>query len=423
MKTVLTFIIVFCVLVLIHEFGHYYFAKRSGVTVHEFAIGMGPKIFSYRKNGTMYTLRIIPIGGYVRLATSEEKVTLPPGKPVAVLLDEQGKVVKINLQQKKYIPNSLPFEVLAADLEDDLTITGYLNGDDSEEVTYQVARDAMMIEEDGTVFQIAPREAQFESAKLWQRALINFAGPMNNFILGIILFIIMIFMQGGVANGDKPILGQVMENQPAAKAGLKVNDKIVAVGNQKIDSYEAFTEKVRESKGKKLAVTVQRKDKTLHLTLKPKVVKQGNETYGQIGVTNKVTIQKVSFFQKIGYGFKTAWAQSFAIFKALGSLVQHFSLNKLGGPVMIFKASETVSNQGLLAIIGFMAMLSMNLGIMNLLPIPGLDGGKLLFNLVEGLRGKPLSKESQFYIDMAGVIFLFVLIILVTWNDIQRAFF
>ena len=115
-------------------------------------------------------------------------------------------------------------------------------------------------------------------------------------------------------------------------------------------------------------------------------------------------------------------ANSLTIFKALGDLITGFSINKLGGPVMIFKLSESVSKSGIIAILSFTAILSVNLGIMNLIPLPGLDGGKLMLNLFEGVRGKPLSQEKEVMITMAGVVILVVLMVAVTWNDIQRFF-
>lgn len=137
-------------------------------------------------------------------------------------------------------------------------------------------------------------------------------------------------------------------------------------------------------------------------------------------MSNKFT--PLSFFGKIKYGITQMAANSLTIFKALGDLITGFSINKLGGPVMIFKLSESVSKNGIIAILSFTAMLSVNLGIMNLIPLPGLDGGKLMLNLFEGVRGKPLSQEKEVMITMAGVVILVVLMVAVTWNDIQRFF-
>ena len=197
--TIITFIIVFSILVVVHEFGHYYFAKKSGILVREFAIGFGPKIFSYRKNGTTYTLRILPIGGYVRMAGfGEEETEIKPGMPVGLVINSDNLVTTINTSKKTQLLNAVPMEVVALDLEKELFIEGYLAGNEDELIRYSVLREATVIEEDGTEVQIAPIDVQFQSASLQKRMMTNFAGPMNNFILAIIAFTIMAFMQGGV---------------------------------------------------------------------------------------------------------------------------------------------------------------------------------------------------------------------------------
>lgn len=214
MKTIITFIIVFGILVIVHEFGHFFFAKRSGILVREFAIGMGPKIYGHQaKDGTTYTLRLLPIGGYVRMAgNGDDETEMAPGMPLSLLLNSDGIVEKINLSKKVQLTNSIPMELIRYDLEEELTITGYVNGEEEQEVTYSVAHDASIIEADGTELRIAPKDVQFQSAKLWQRMLTNFAGPMNNFLLAILLFILLAFMHGGVQVTNTNQIGEVLPN-------------------------------------------------------------------------------------------------------------------------------------------------------------------------------------------------------------------
>ena len=200
-QTIITFIIVFSILVIIHEFGHFYFAKKAGILVREFAIGMGPKIFSHRKNGTTYTIRMLPIGGYVRMAgIGDEDTELKPGMPLNITLDEEQQVIQIDLSNKQHL-QAVPIELLEADLEHALFIKGIIPGS-SEPVRYAVKRDATIIETDGTEVQIAPIDVQYQSAPLLKRMMTNFAGPMNNFILGIAVFITIAFGQGGVTVND-----------------------------------------------------------------------------------------------------------------------------------------------------------------------------------------------------------------------------
>ncbi|GMC00669.1 RIP metalloprotease RseP [Enterococcus thailandicus] len=422
MKTILTFIIVFGILVIVHEFGHFFFAKRSGILVREFAIGMGPKIYGHQaKDGTTYTLRLLPIGGYVRMAgNGDDETEMAPGMPLSLSLNSDGIVEKINLSKKVQLTNGIPVELVRYDLEDELTITAFVNGDDTEAVTYPVDHDATIIEADGTEIRIAPRDVQFQSAKLWQRMLTNFAGPMNNFILAIFLFIVLAFMQGGIQVTNTNQIGAVLPDGAADVAGLKENDHILSINDKKITSWTDLTSQITANPGKKLNFEVQRDGKVQDIEVTPKSVESNGQKVGQLGIQAPM---KTGFIDKIVGGTKQAFSSSLEIFKALGSLFTGFSLNKLGGPVMMFQLSSEAASQGMMTVIGLMAMLSMNLGIVNLLPIPALDGGKLVLNVIEGVRGKPLSQEKEGILTLIGFGFLMLLMVLVTWNDIQRFFF
>lgn len=422
MKTILTFIIVFGILVIVHEFGHFFFAKRSGILVREFAIGMGPKIYGHQaKDGTTYTLRLLPIGGYVRMAgNGDDETEMAPGMPLSLSLNSDGIVEKINLSKKVQLTNGIPVELVRYDLEDELAITAFVNGDDTEAVTYPVDHDATIIEADGTEIRIAPRDVQFQSAKLWQRMLTNFAGPMNNFILAIFLFIVLAFMQGGIQVTNTNQIGAVLPDGAAEVAGLKENDHILSINDKKITSWTDLTSQITANPGKTLNFEVQRDGKVQDIEVTPKSVESNGQKVGQLGIQAPM---KTGFIDKIVGGTKQAFSSSLEIFKALGSLFTGFSLNKLGGPVMMFQLSSEAASQGMMTVIGLMAMLSMNLGIVNLLPIPALDGGKLVLNVIEGVRGKPLSQEKEGILTLIGFGFLMLLMVLVTWNDIQRFFF
>lgn len=421
--TIVTFIFVFGLIVLVHEFGHFIFAKRGGILVREFAIGMGPKLFHHRKNGTTYTLRMLPIGGYVRMAgEGDEEVELAPGMPLSIVLDDNGDVIKINPNKKVQLPNSISLELISYDLEDELFIKGYENGDESKEVRFNVIHDATIIEEDGLETQIAPRDVQFQSASLGRRMMTNFAGPMNNFILSFVLFTIVAFMIGGIYEADKSnIIGGVLEDGVADKAGIKLGDRIVEVNGKKTNSFEDLSTEISPNSGKKVTLVVENdKGKTRNVEVTPTENEESKQ--GMIGIQQDKTFKELSFVGKFKYGIMKTLSDSLLIFKTLGNLITDFSLNKLGGPVMIFKASEAVSNSGIVSILSFTAMLSVNLGIMNLIPIPGLDGGKLALNIFEGVRGKPLSQEKEIMITMVGVGILLLLMVAVTWNDIHRFF-
>ncbi|EOH99863.1 RIP metalloprotease RseP [Enterococcus haemoperoxidus ATCC BAA-382] len=422
MKTIITFIIVFGILVLVHEFGHFFFAKRSGILVREFAIGMGPKIFAHQgKDGTAYTIRILPIGGYVRMAgMGEDETELAPGMTLSVELNEQEEVVKINTSKKVQLTNSIPMEMLEADLERELFIKGYVNGNESEEITYKVNHDATIIEQDGTEVRIAPIDVQFQSAKLWQRMLTNFAGPMNNFILAFVLFTIYVFMQGGVTYTNTNLIGGIQADSPAEKASLKADDRIVSIDGKSVNDWNDFTKIIQDSPGKELNLMVESSGKTREVDITPKSQKSGKQEIGVIGI---LPPKKTGLADKLLGGVHETINNSMQIFKALKSLFTGFSLDKLGGPVMMFQMSSEASKAGLNTVIWLMAMLSVNLGIINLLPIPALDGGKIVLNILEGLRGKPLSQEKEGLLTLIGFGFIMLLMVLVTWNDIQRFFF
>ena len=422
--TIVTFIFVFGVIVLVHEFGHFIFAKRGGILVREFAIGMGPKLFHHRKNGTTYTIRMLPVGGYVRMAgEGDEEVELSPGMPVSLVLNEEGSVVKINPNKTVQLPNSIPVEVIKYDLVDDLFIIGYENGDESLEKRFTVSHDATIIEEDGLETQIAPRDVQFQSASLGRRMMTNFAGPMNNFILSFVLFAIVAFMLGGkVVQDTTSTVGVIVEDGVAYKAGIKAGDKIVEVEGEKIETFTQLQTVINANPEKELDLVVEKENGSKEELKVTPTKSEDNPQIGVIGIGPGTIFEELSFFGKLKYGITETFRNSLGIFKALGNLITDFSLNKLGGPVMIFKASEAVANTGIISILSFTAMLSVNLGIMNLVPIPGLDGGKLALNLFEGVRGKPLSQEKEVMITMIGVGILLLLMIAVTWNDIQRFF-
>lgn len=418
MTTIITFIIVFGILVIVHEFGHFYFAKKAGVRVREFAIGMGPKLFQTRRNGTTYTIRVLPVGGYVRMAgrAEAEEETIRPGMTI-VVVQQDGVVTRLNLSDQTELVGGRALTVNRVDLVDDMFVEGYWADDDQMLVKLPVDHEASVIEADGTEVLVAPRDTHFESAKLWQRALINFAGPMNNFILTVVLFMGLAFAMPGVTTTT---LQDVAQNSPAATAGLKKGDTIEKINGVKMSSWQKMQTTIQALPKEKTTVTYERNGQSKTTKLTPKAVKNGGMLVGQIGVTPTTT---KAFVPRVQYAFRATGQAMTQIFRAIQNLIQGFSLNKLGGPVAIYKNTEQVSSYGFLAIVSFTALLSVNLGMMNLLPIPGLDGGKLLLNAVEAVVRRPLPERVETAVTLAGVAFLFVLMIAVTGNDIIRYFF
>ncbi|NQH32643.1 RIP metalloprotease RseP [Streptococcus suis] len=419
MKGILAFIFIFGVIVVIHEFGHFYFAKKAGILVREFAIGMGPKIFAHTgKDGTAYTIRILPLGGYVRMAGwGEDKTEIKTGTPASLTLNSDGIVTRINLSGKGFDVNSLPMNVTGFDFEDRLEITGLVL---DETKTYKVDHDATIVEEDGTEVRIAPLDVQYQNATIWGRLMTNFAGPMNNFILGILAFILLMFMQGGVADTSSNQV-TVVEGSALAAAGLETGDKILSVNGQATDSYADISKVIGQavqdaSSAPKFDLLVEQDGTEKNVSV---TAKQEDGTY-RLGVS---PILKTGVLDKIIGGVQQAGATALMIVTALKNLIASFDVKQLGGPVAIYSVSNQAAQDGWMSIIGLMAMLSINVGIFNLIPIPALDGGKIVMNILEGIRRKPLKPETESYITLAGVAIMVVLMLVVTWNDIMRVFF
>ncbi len=418
MLGILTFILVFGIIVVVHEFGHFYFAKKSGILVREFAIGMGPKIFAHiGKDGTAYTIRILPLGGYVRMAGwGDDTTEIKTGTPVSLTLTDDGKVKRINLSGKKLDQTALPMQVTQFDFEDKLFIKGLVL---EEEKIFAVDHDATVVEADGTEVRIAPLDVQYQNATIWGKLITNFAGPMNNFILGVVVFWILIFMQGGVRDVDTNQF-HVMPQGALAKVGVPETAQITKIGSHEISNWESLIQAVEsETKDKTaptLDVTISEKGSDKQVTVTPE------ESQGRylLGVQPGIKSDFLSMF--VG-GFTTAADSALRILSALKNLIFQPDLNKLGGPVAIFKASSDAAKNGIENVLYFLAMISINIGIFNLIPIPALDGGKIVLNILEAIRRKPLKQEIETYVTLAGVVIMVVLMIAVTWNDIMRLFF
>lgn len=421
MKTIIAFLIIFSVIVVIHEFGHYYMAKRAGIRVREFAIGMGPKLFAKQdKNGTTYTIRMIPLGGYVRLAGLNEEEFLQPGMTIGLRLDDQDRVVGINLSKHPQV-DELPVQVDAFDMIDAMTLSVIPIGQE-EVIEYVVDHDAIVTEPDGTQVLVSPRNTRYESVSPWNKFKVNVAGPINNFVLAIVTYSLIAFIIGSVPT-TQPKIGEVVENSPAQTAGLQSGDEILSVNGTVVQNWQELVTIIQNAPNEKLAMQVQRGQQELAIEVEVSSVKDEttDATYGQIGVQ---VYRDTSLTSKLMYGFTQTWSViAMVVTTILGMFKTGFQLNQFGGPVAIAQMTNTVVQHGYLNTLAFMAMLSANLGVMNLLPIPGLDGGKIVLNIYEALRGKPLPQEKEGLITLIGVVILVIFILAVTFNDIMRAFF
>jgi RIP metalloprotease RseP len=263
---------------------------------------------------------------------------------------------------------------------------------------------------------IAPRNTQFQEASVGKKLATNFAGPFMNIVLGFVVFIIWSLVAPGAPTTT---VGSTIANQPAQVAGIKANDQIIAINNKKINNFNQIAVELAKSNGKKVEVIVKRNNKTKDFSVKPKAKKIDGQKIYRLGFYGK---PDNSLGAKLQRGWTTSVNTTALIFNAVGNLFKHFSLNKLSGPVGIYSQTVQVSNMGFTYLLAFLAMISINLGIVNLIPIPGLDGGKLLLNLVQLIIGRPIPEDKEAIVDVIGVVILLALIIAVTGNDIYRYF-
>jgi regulator of sigma E protease len=419
METAIAFIIIFGAIVFFHEFGHFLFAKKAGIMVREFAIGMGPKIFAMTKGETLYTIRLLPIGGYVRMAGEDlDSIELQPGFRLGIRLNDANEIDQIVLNQNKQFPDMLFLEVEKSDLMKEMYIEGY--NEEERLVRYKVARNAV-INENGKETFIAPYDRQFGSKTVGQRSMAIFAGPLFNFILSFFIFVALGLLQG--IPTYEPVITTVVPESPAEQAGMQDGDLVTTINGVTITSWKELSEEVRESPNEAMNFTVERNGESLDLNITPNEVVAEKVKVGQIGVTYTSPMEK-NPVKAVAYGAEQTYNTTLLIFTALGNLINgQFSIDDLSGPVGIYKVTEDVAESGVYNLVYWAALLSINLGIMNLLPLPALDGGRLLFFLFEAIRGKPVDKQKEGMIHFVGIMLLMVLMVVVTWNDIQRFFF
>ncbi|MET0785089.1 MAG: RIP metalloprotease RseP [Paenisporosarcina sp.] len=419
MESTIAFILIFGSLVFFHELGHFIFAKRAGIMVREFAIGFGPKILGFTRGETLYTIRLLPLGGYVRMAGEDmDSVELQPGFRVGLLFNRKEEITKIVLNQNKLLPDMLFLEVERSDLEKGLWIEGY----DEEErlVRYSVSRNAL-ISENGKDTLIAPYDRQFGSKSIGKRAMAIFAGPLFNFILAFFIFLVIGLLQG--VPTWEPVISGVVKDGPAVEAGIQEGDLITKINGQPIDDWHHLAGRIQESAGKELSFEYVRDGETIQSNITPKTIEEKGKSFGQIGVLYESPKEK-NPLKAVAYGAEQTYTWILKIFELLGMLVTgQFTIDALSGPVGIYKATEEVAQYGVFNLMNWAAILSINLGIMNLLPLPALDGGRLLFFLFEAIRGKPIDRQKEGMVHFVGIMLLMVLMVVVTWNDIQRFFF
>ncbi|MCI9110307.1 MAG: RIP metalloprotease RseP [Bacilli bacterium] len=341
--TLLYFIIILGVIIFIHELGHFIFAKRSGIYIYEFSLGMGPRIFKFnRKNDeTDYCLRLFPIGGFVQMAGEE-----------------------IN---------------------------------DDEDV---------------------PKDKKFSNKTFWQKFMTVVAGIMMNFLLAIILLFIVGLINGAPQN--KAIVGTIDPNYPAYTSGLKEGDKILKVDGRNANTTDKLTLQLQVFQGKTIDVEVERNGvvKTIKLTPKEDEV-DGQKTYRYgFQIDDEV---EYGFFPALKYAFTKTFSLIHQMIFIIWYLITgQLELGSLAGPVGIYSVVGSAASSGLVSLLYLTAYISINVGFINLLPIPAFDGGRLLFLIIEKIKGSPVDPKLENTIHTIGFFLLMALMILITYNDVIR---
>lgn len=338
LTTTVATIFVFGLLVLVHELGHFVTAKMVGMRVDEFAIGFGPKIISYKHGETLYSWRIIPLGGFNKIA-----------------------------------------------------------GMDPDE------------EQD---------EQSFNAKSILARMLVIVAGSAMNFVLPILLFLI-IFLKAGIDTPvTDPVIGNVFADKPAAQAGLAVGDRIIAVNNTNIESWQQFVSIVQVSANKKLVLSYEHEGQIKTAAVVPEYDEKNKR--GIIGIMPKLEKYHPGFFEAVGLSFKQTYTVANSMIVGIGHMISGKAAAEVAGPIGVAQMAGEVAQLGLMPLLQFAAFLSINLGLINLLPVPVLDGGHLVTLAVEGLRGKPLEKKHLQIIQMVGFALLMLLFLVATFKDISR---
>ncbi|MDQ6419220.1 RIP metalloprotease RseP [Paenibacillus sp. LHD-117] len=409
-------VLVFFVIVTIHEWGHYFFAKRAGILVREFAIGFGPKLFSVKRGETRYTLRLIPAGGFVRMAGEDpEIVEVQPGQTVAVRVKDD-KVTRIYLDRLDERSGTVRGEVENVDLERQLAIRLNVEGDTE---SYAVHPQALVIAR-GKDTQIAPIDRHFGSKPLRQRAMAIFAGPLMNFILAFFLFAAYIQMVGvPVENPEYMSITKIEDGMPASEAGLMKGDIVSSINGEKIGTdLDKMIDMIGKSPNTSLTIDVVRDGTPMSVKVTPR---PNDDGIGKVGISAAPPTRSATFAETVTRSATLMKDMTVYIFESFKMLITgQFKLDDLGGPVRTAEMTSQIAKQGIVQLTSWTALLSLYLGIFNLLPVPALDGSRLLFLGLEAVRRRPLDPNKESMVHFIGFAMLMLLMLVVTYNDILR---
>ena len=358
--TVLVFLLILSVLVLIHEAGHFFVAKKLGIKVEEFGFGLPPRIFGIKKGETIYSVNLLPIGGFVKLFGEDEAGS--------------GKITNTKLQ----IPKD------------------------------------------------KDRERAFFARPVWQRALVVVAGVVMNFVLATVIITYFFGVAGVQTPGDKVIVSQIVKNSPADRGGLRSGDIIETINGIKITNPKQLVSVTKSYLGEKLSLHVQKESgEEKDITVVPRKNYPSNEGPMGISISSNIITKKYPLYQAPFVGLLEAFKQSWLIISGLGmvfyQLLFHAQIPRgVAGPVGIAQLTGQFIQYGPQAVLSLVSLLSLNLAILNILPIPALDGGRLFFIFIEGVTGRKVPQRFEAYAHAIGMAILLALIAFITLSDIIR---
>lgn len=358
MEALIWFIIILTPIVFIHELGHFLFARLFGVKVDVFSIGFGKPLLTWKdKKDTTWQIAMIPLGGYVKMHGDENAASTPDIKKLDSLSEEE-------------------------------------------------------------------KGLSFHHKRLWQKALIVFGGPLANYILAILLFM-GVALYSGKTEINLEITG-VKEESPAQKAGIQIGDVIAEVNGTKVHSMAELKSKLALNVEEEITIGYIRKDTYLTSTIIPDFVEVTDITGGKnkqpmIGVMfGKFTYTKIGFFDSAVYSIQQTVNMSYSMLTAIWQMITgQRGTDDLGGPIKIAQYSAKLAEQGFLPVLALMALISLNLGLVNLLPIPMLDGGHLFYYAIEAVIGRPINQKIQNIGFKIGLAILIMMMAIAFWNDLK----
>lgn len=428
---IIPFIIVLGVLIFIHEFGHFIVAKWLGVKVEKFSLGFGPRLMGFTRNETEYRISLLPLGGYVKLAGEEpgEELRNDPSEFASRSVGDRAKIVAAGPLMNLILPFLIFPLVFMMGTEvpaylKEPPVIGWIEPDSSASAAGFQRGDRIIEVNGGEVENWGELENLIAT------------NPQSTLRIGLMRDNQILEKQlrpkreekygigyAGLVRQIDPVVEQLTPDYPAEQAGLQAGDRITAISGEPIYHWNQISQRIQKHAEEKVEVTVQRGHETLIFHLEPKMEEIGGEKRPLIGITlvNKTITEQYGFLESLAKGTKKVVEVTGMTLYVLKKLVTlQLSVKTLGGPIMIAQATGQAAQSGLANLFFFVAFLSINLAIINIIPIPILDGGHLFFLFIEFLRGKPVEVKKMEIAQQIGLALLILLMLVVTYNDIQR---